>query len=204
MLKAKAIALCVCPLVAAPPAVIAVHTPSRHAVAHLLHRAADRLDHAAPRPAVVAPASRALPCAPSLASAGGSLPVVGGDLIGGLGEPLPTLASADAPGRGDTLATAPYVREPYAGVPYSGYGIGGGGMVGPGGGPTGIPGTPAEGPRGRTLGGSGNPGTGIVPVGTGMSSAPEPAAWAFLATGFGLVGLAARARLRATGAAGED
>ena len=64
MPSAKLIAMCVCPALAAPPAIMAVSPPARHRVAHALHRAADRLE---PRHAL-AQAAASLPCAPVIAA----------------------------------------------------------------------------------------------------------------------------------------
>ncbi len=134
MLKAKVLAMCVCPTLAVPPAVIAVHAPARHAVAHLLHRAAHRLDRAEPVPAVAATPAAALPCAPSLAAAGGggALPVVGGSSIGGTGEAgliLAATGEAASPGLGFSGGD-----NGYSGGGFGGGGGGGGGGFGSGGG----------------------------------------------------------------------
>lgn len=82
MLKAKLLAMCVCPAVLAPPAILAVHRPARHAVSHLLQRTAHRLDARipavvpAPKPAIQYASA---PCAPTIADAGGAgtAPTVG-------------------------------------------------------------------------------------------------------------------------------
>ena len=225
MIKAKILAMCVCPAIAAPPAIIAVHAPARHAVAHLLHRAAHRLDRSEPGPAAAAaPVAVAAACAPVVATggSGGTAPLVGGSLIGGAG--------GDA---GLVLASA-------GGAPFEGstgvgdYGGGGGGYIGGGGGASGGGGGAGGAPGGTTgsppatglttIGGSSGgapvapagpaspttPGTGMttmptLPTGpttlppaggsaSPVSGAPEPAAWAFLVVGFGLVGAIARGR----------
>ena len=84
MIKSKVLAMCVCPALAAPPTILAVSPPARHAVVHVLHHAANRLErHVAPFP--TAPQTAAIPCAPSLAAADGSSPVAGSAVGGGLG-----------------------------------------------------------------------------------------------------------------------
>lgn len=217
MLKAKALALCVCPVVAAPPTILAVHPPARHAVAHLLHHAANRLDRSpAHRAAPVAAAP--LPCAPSLASAGG-LPVTGGSIIGSVAA-QPAVAAVDTtPGRfdGTSLYGSDVGGSAIAGSIGGAFGGGpfGGGLLG-GGGPAGAPdrgsvtgGAPgSSGPAGGALPvsgpgavGNGTP-TPVAPVQSGspstpVSGAPEPTAWMLLA-------VARRPRRPATGAAGED
>ena len=109
MLKAKIAALCVCPALVAPPVIVAVHKPARHAVAHLLQRAANRLDGT---PAPVAPPIQYanLPCAPTLADAGGGGGGEGVPTIGGLGlssfagPASNSFGDASHPGNGITLA----------------------------------------------------------------------------------------------------
>lgn len=214
MLKAKALAMCVCPVLAAPPAVLAVHAPARHAVAHMLHRAARHLDPAPERAPAIAAAPVALPCAPSLAGTGGGLPVVGGAMIGGIpeGSAAAALAASDASGYAGRYGSSS--------GGYGGYGGGGGGGGGYGGGSGdsgGIGGgapamTPVSAPVPVTPPGVPLPGSGMgtlpagLPTTTGsaVSGAPEPAAWAFMVVGFGLVGALTRGRRFATGAAGED
>lgn len=211
MLKAKVLAMCVCPVIAAaPPTVLAVHAPARHAVAHLLHRAAHRLDPtpvAAPAPAPLIAA--ALPCAPSLA-AGGGLPVVGGTVIGAGVDGIGPIGNAS-----DGSARLGYAAAVGGGGGGTG-GFGGGGGLGGGGAgalgggapvssqlPIASGSSPVLPASTGPLGGM----TGPLPSGSGsaVSGAPEPAAWAFMLTGFGLVGAFARTgRPLATGAAGED
>lgn len=69
MIRAKLLAMCVCPAIAAPPAILAVSPPARHTVAHVLHHVAGRLDHRVPPvaalPAVVV-ASVPPPCPPAI------------------------------------------------------------------------------------------------------------------------------------------
>lgn len=187
MLKAKVLAMCVCPVVAAPPAILAVHAPARHAVARVLHRAAQRLDPA-PAPRAMPAVAAALPCAPSLVADGGALPVVGGALIGGSGDE-------------DELALLTAGDASFSGGRGYGSGYGGGGYGGGGGGGGGYGG--AHGGGGGTTPGNARP-TGGIPIGpinpptTGpaapVSGAPEPTAWVFLVIGFGLVGAIARRR----------
>lgn len=58
MIKAKLLALCVCPAVATPPAIVAASPPARHAVARAVLHVADRLDRpwapASPSPQLLA------------------------------------------------------------------------------------------------------------------------------------------------------
>jgi hypothetical protein len=58
IIKSKIPAMCVCPAPAAPSTILTVHPPARHAAAHLLHRAARRLDAGA-KPHVAPPAPAA-------------------------------------------------------------------------------------------------------------------------------------------------
>lgn len=70
MIKAKLLAMCVCPALGAPPAILAVSPPARHVVVHALQHAARRLDHHVPSlgPAPgTALAAAAPPCAPAIA-----------------------------------------------------------------------------------------------------------------------------------------
>ena len=206
MLKAKLLAMCVCPVLATPPAILAVHLPARHAVAHLLRRVAHRLDASA-KPDT--PAAVAVPCTPVVAG-GGAVPVGGlGDLAGGTGiVPVwsPTLAGSPISG--------------YTGVDnFGGGNVGGGGYtggnVGDGGGFGGPSGGPS-GPAGGSSGGAispvsppglpvpGTPTAGLLPIGpvTQISGAPEPTTWLFLVVGFGLVGALVRTTRRPMAAAG--
>lgn len=188
MIRAKVLAMCVCPVVAAPPTLLALHPPARHAVAHMLHRAARRLDHE-PTPAPLA-AAVPLPCAPSLASADGELPVVGGALIGGNNEVGPLAFANNSPSTG--------IGGGYGGGGFFGGGSGGSGVGGGGGGTSGT--GPSVVPTGVTPVGVtpvvGVPFTppGALPIGAPVqvSGAPEPATWLFLVVGFGLVGAITR------------
>ncbi len=193
MLKAKLVALCVCPAVLAPPAIVAVHRPTRHAVAHLLQRAAHRLDHGVPAALSLAAAPDAkVSCIPTLADAAGS-----GDVptIGGVG--LVSLVPADGAILGDASRGG---NGPGSGGGFfpgggGGGGASGGGFGGGGGVSTNMPGittsavlTPVS--IGSTV--SGNVG-GLPPsVGSTMGSVPEPGTWALLVTGFGVVGVGLR------------
>ncbi|QYE35162.1 hypothetical protein KZX46_03890 [Polymorphobacter sp. PAMC 29334] len=206
MLKAKIVALCVCPAVVAPPVIVAVHKPARHAVAHLLQRAANRLD-GAPAAAPVAPALQYanVPCAPTLAD---SSPGGGGDgvvpAIGGIG--LTSLAGLESGPFGNA-------SRPGNGFGYS-TGGGGGGFIpagGTGGGGISGGGTPGSGIPGGGIPGGGTPGSGIPgggpgtvstlppPVsppitgpGIGAGSVPDPETWALLVAGFTVVGIGMR------------
>lgn len=187
MLKAKLFAMCVCPVLAAPPAILAVHKPARHAVARVLQRTAARLDD---RPlAIVQPQLAELPCVPILAdTGGGGVPGLGGFAPGGLG--LPTLA-------GPATQIAQVAPGPFGGF-FSGGGGGGGGNFGGGGGGSG-----GGGGLGGSGGGGGSGGAGSAPGlpvpgsgGTSNGTVPEPAAWALMITGFGLIGGVMRFRVR--------
>ncbi|MGI4877839.1 MAG: PEPxxWA-CTERM sorting domain-containing protein [Janthinobacterium lividum] len=234
MLKAKLLALCVCPALLTPPAILAVNRPARHAVAHVLHRAADRLDHKpAARPAIVAPAEYAsLPCSPILAAGDGGLLPAGPGLAGLTpgGLPLPDLTRvADS---GSLFPVGYYGSSGAGGGGFGPAGGGGGSAPGggtsPGGGTTpGGPGSPSDTsppsvtPTSPIGGGStplppetgGTPPIGSVPGsgGTSNGTVPEPAAWALMIIGFGAIGGIFRFNQRyqlvrrvANGAAGED
>lgn len=196
MLKAKLLAMCVCPALLAPPAILAVHKPARHAVAHLLHHAAERLDQAPP------PMVAAVDCLPVVAGGGPGVPGVGEvALPAGLLAPI-----------GGYNGEPGFYPATYTGGPGGGFVGGGPGSFsgGDGGGGGGVPGT--------TSGGS--PGTGISPVtpsgtspapgstpvtpvtpglpitngGTPSATVPEPAAWLLMVVGFGAIGIAVRTR----------
>ncbi len=138
MIKAKALAMCVCPVVAAPPTVLAVHPPARHAVARILHHAANRLDRhpepASPPPATAAPAV-ALACGPPVGGGSGMSALAGGD---DAGTSLTVALSTQNPGDGPTTATpisnaaSTYAGGGSGGGPYRGSGGGGGGFSGGG------------------------------------------------------------------------
>ena len=167
MFKAKVLAMCVCPVLAAPPAILAVHAPARHAVARVLHRAAQRLDgpaHHTQHAIAAAP----LPCAPSLVTAGGGLPVVGGGIIGG--GPVAPVALADLGPLGGGSGGG-------GGSPFpGGYGSGGGGYYGGGGYGSGGGGGGGGGGGYGSGGGSGSGGGGgsnpTAPATTPVATAP--------------------------------
>lgn len=194
MIKAKLLALCVCPVLATPPAILAVNRPARHAVAHLLHHAANRLDGHLPTP-VAPPALAAAECAPlvTASSGGGGLAAPGG--IGGSGGGF-------APGIGlGANGAAPDAASPIGGGGFSGGGgFGGGGGGGSGGGGSGGGGSGVPIAGGGTLPGSTPtfPGTPLPspPAGstTAMGSVPDPAIWAMMVAGFGVVGVSLRYR----------
>ena len=173
MLPAKLAALCLCPALVATPAVIATHPKARHAVAHLLQRAADRLE----TPYRASPTQFAsAPCVPG-ATAGG--------LGDGLAAPLSSFAAGSALGipilpmpAGDLGSDVPGLTafNPGGG---SGGVAGGGGFGGSGGGGGGGGG-----------GGYGSPGMTPTPV----AGVTEPQSWALLLTGFGATGVMLRGR----------
>ncbi|MGI4878892.1 MAG: hypothetical protein ACRYG4_15545 [Janthinobacterium lividum] len=222
MIKSKLLAMCVCPALLAPPVVLATNKPARHAVAHMLHRAANHLDGPRAR-SVPAVQYAALPCAPTFAGTGNGLEFAGGPAVGGaalpLGGALPQqLASADglpmprfgAPGGG--------LGRPLGGGGSGGGGSGGGGGGAPGGnGPGGTapggdspgggtPGGPGPGGPGTAGPGPGGPGIPGLPGGPGfpgepgspvtpvipVSGVPEVHSWVFMISGFGIVGTVLR------------
>ena len=190
MIRSKLLVMCVCPALAAPPAILALSPPARHAMAHVLHRAANHLDHHE----TPVPGQRQfaiVPCAPSLAAADYGLPVVssGSGDIGGIGGPhlfssLGDTADSSGPGQA-TLRSG-------------GYAGGGGGYIGEGGG--GSPGLTS----GPTISGvSVLPVTFTIPglqlisnPSNSASPTPEPAAWLLMVAGFGIVGCAVRLKRR--------
>lgn len=197
MLKAKIAALCICPALVAPPVIVAVHKPARHAVAHLLQRAANRLDGVPVAAPVAPPLQYAnIPCAPTLADAGGpgGAPVIGGVGLASLAGPEGgVFGDASHPGNGFSFAGGGGGGG-YPGGGGSSGGIGGGGIGGggvPGGGGT-------IGGGGGIIGGGGSstlPPQLSPPVsapGTGVGSVPDPETWALLATGFTVVGVGLR------------
>ena len=193
MLTSKLVALCVCPALLVPPVVLAVHKPARHAVARILHRAADRLDQHRPPPA---PVVADVPCTPTFADAGTARDFVGNEQPGGRG--------ADAMGSPDQLAgvQSGYLSEPN-GKSGGGFGgpdrsYGGGGAIAPG--PAPVPVVPGDGspvvplpPLGPDLPSSTVPGSDIP-----VSGVPEPESWALMLLGFGMVGGAVRWRIVAS------
>lgn len=180
MLKAKVLAMCVCPAAVAPPAILAFHPPARHAVAHALHNAANHLDN---RP--TATAAAAAPCLPALAGGVPGDGLLGGGPVGFVPVPAQALAApavlpAAITSQPTFASNGAYIGG--GGGYVGGYASGGGYVGGETGG--GGPGTGAGG------------GAGPLPPagGSAVSGAPEPAAWVFLVIGFGLVGAIARWR----------
>lgn len=135
-------------------------------VTHAVHRAfaPQHARHHAPRPAIAAiPASATVDCIPAAAA----LPLAGGPGGGGSGF---------APGT-TALAAAGDVAFPSR---VGGFGDGSGGGFGGGGGGSGG------------VGGGGGGGTTTPPDVPSTSNAPEPASWALMVTGFGVLGGAMR------------
>ena len=179
MIRAKVLAMCVCPAAVVPPTILAVSPPARHAFAHALHHAANRLDHKA-LPYAEQRLATALPCAPSIVAGRTGLPVTGGDVIGGTGAALASSPPADTPSifaANDSANRFGYGVGGYGGG-IGGYG-GGGGYSGGGAGDGSQPPTPL---------------THLVLPPPAVSGAPEPAAWMFLVVGFGLIGAIGRRR----------
>ena len=172
MISAKLAALCLCPALAATPALIATHPKARHAVAHILHRAADGLE----APVAAAPVRFAsAPCAPSFGtaplSAGLAAPIstaveVSTFGVEGLPIPVTALGGNDVPG---LTSFNPGGSSGVGGVGGSSAGIGAGGTSGAGAGSPGIAPTPVDG-------------------------VTEPQNWALLVTGLGATGVLLRAR----------
>lgn len=207
MIKAKILAMCFCPALAAPPAILAVSPPARHAVAHVLHHAANRLEHRA-APVANAPQLALLPCTPSLVASDGALPIVGSTGLGGIG-------GADLASLGILPASNGSGQTAFGG----GSGYGGSSGFGGGGGMTASPADASHGAsiaRGETLPASGTGPTSaqapVVPVsfsasspppvfgsGSSASTAPEPAAWMLMITGFGMIGAVVRMKRPAEG-----
>ena len=178
MIRAKVLAMCVCPAAVVPPTILAVSPPARHAFAHMLHHAANRLDHKAPHGEQRL--ASALPCAPSIVAGGTGLPVTGGDVIGGTGAALASSPPADTP----SIFAANDSANRF------GYGVGGyGGGIGAYGGGSGYSGGGAGDGRQPPI-----QLTHQVLVPPAVSGAPEPAAWMFLVVGFGLIGAIGRRR----------
>lgn len=175
-------ALCVCPALVATPAVIATQPKARHAVAHVLHRAADRLEtpHAEHSAAPV-PICPAVSAAPGGIAAAPALPLSGDPAA--LATPVPGLASPQAAPDG-------FIASSFGG-PVLGIASGRPGNIGspPEGGITAIGTTPS------TLA---TPVAAINPVTTAdpQAGVPEPESWALLVSGFAVTGLLLRARRR--------
>ena len=209
MLKAKLLAMCVCPVLATPPAILAVHRPARHAVAHLLHRVAHRLDASAkPDTPPDTPIAVAVPCT-SVVAGGGSVPVGGGlsELAGGTG-----IVPVSSPNLGGGPSSSYAGGDNFGGGNVGGGGYTGGNVGGGGGGGFGGPSGPAGGSSGGAISPVNPPGlpvpatptAGPLPIGpvTQISGAPEPTTWLFLVVGFGSVGALVRTTRRPVAAAG--
>lgn len=190
MVSSKLVALCVCPALLAPPVVLAVNKRARHAVARVLHRAANRLDHA-PDPAPVQYA--ALPCAPTFAGDGDGVLLPAGGL--GSFRPLDNRFASASPGDGGGFTP----------VSFGGGGHGGGSGGNPGGGGTGGPVVAPASPSPPIAGGGDNGGEIVRPTSptvrppasqtnVPVATVAEPRTWAMLIAGFGAVGAALRHR----------
>jgi hypothetical protein len=144
--SAKLIALCVCPVVAAPPAIMLASPPARHHVARALHKVANHIEPQREEPA---------PCGPEVASA--PLPAALGAVA-----PSPEFASDPQPVTAATsaMSTPVWNDGPYEYLPYSHLPAGDGGIPAP------APATPAV---------------------------AEPASWALMIAGFGVLGTVLRA-----------
>ena len=189
MLTSKLVALCVCPALLAPPVVLAVHKPARHAVARILHRAANRLDHG---PAVHSAPVAAVPCQPTFGEAGGGLPgsdQLGGDVPIGFGSPSDAGGTATGFGYSSSLSSQGSGYATASGGGGLGAGLGSNSASSPGSSNGSNPGSVALLPPGSSLQPS-LPGEIDVPV----SGVPEPESWALMIVGFGLVGSAVRWR----------
>ena len=180
MIKVKVLAMCVCPAAVVPPTILAVSPPARHAFAHVLHHAANRLDHKA-LPHGEQRLALALPCTPSIVAGGTGMPVTGGGIIGSTGAAQLFSPPGDTPqifAANDSAGRYGYGIGGYGGG-IGGYG-GGGGYSGGGAGDGRQPPTPST--------------HQVLPL-PAVSGAPEPAAWMFLVVGFGLIGAIGRRRL---------
>ena len=194
MLKAKLLAMCVCPALLTPPAILAVHKPARHAVAHLLHRAAEHLDQAPP------PMVAAVDCLPVVA--GGVAPE-GVPPVGEIALPAGLAAPVGGYSGSSALYPATYTGGPGGGFVGGGPGsFGGGGGGGGGGGVTpgtissSLPntGTSSSMPEGTSPPTPKTSGTPVTSLSTPSATVPEPAAWLLMVIGFGAVGVAVRTR----------
>ncbi len=174
MISAKLAALCLCPALVATPAVIATHPKARHAVAHLLHRAADRLE----MPHQTSPTQFAsAPCLPG---------AIAGGLSSGIAAPVSSFAAGSA--LGISIVPTPVAAmggSDAPGLTAFNPGSGGGGVAGGGGGFGGFG-------VGSGGGGGGGSSPGITP--TPVAGVTEPHSWALLITGFGATGIMLRGR----------
>ena len=170
MISAKLAALCLCPALVATPAVLATHPKARHAVAHLLHRAADRLE----TPHRASPTQFAsAPCLPG---------AIAGGLGHGLAAPLSSFAAGSARGIPTLPMPAGDVSSDVPGLTAFNPGGGSGVVAGGGGGFGGSSGG----------GGGGYGSAGMTP--TPVAGVTEPQSWALLITGFGATGVMLRGR----------
>lgn len=169
MISGKLAALCLCPALVATPAVIATHPKMRHAVAHIMHRAADRLE--AP---VIAAAEPIVHCPSRYAD----------DSPGGNGpssEPsagLSSLLSQDM----SALQNTPFLTQAGSSFASAGPGFSSSpvsGIGGPGFGTVPADNVPDNGP-------------GVVTPPTQAEGVTEPQNWALLVTGFAVTGLLLR------------
>ncbi len=167
MFSAKMAALCLCPALVATPAVIATHPKMRHAVAHFVHRAADRID-----PPVIAAAEPIGHCPASYASEG----------PGGQGSSTPAGLTGLAP---QDLSALQGAGAPIGGG-YSGFGTGAGSF---GSSPVSGIGGSGLAPPAPT-----GPDNGIVTTPTIPDGVTEPQNWALLVTGFAVTGMLLRGR----------
>jgi len=221
MISAKAAALCLCPAVAAPT-VLATQPAVRHAVAHVMHRAADRLDHSRPAHSVVSkapictPAPGALPASAATAGAP-ETPVASGGGQGTAGLDPAAAATATgitAPAAFTAAAASLAALRGDARGFGSGIGAGTGGALSGSGAPTAAA-TAAPEPS------AGQPGVAqpVVPQPVvalpvvaqpivaltpepiaSTAGVPEPESWALLVIGFAVTGVAFRARRTAIAA----
>lgn len=178
MINSKLVALFVCPALIAPPVVLSVNKHARHAVARVLHRAANGLDRS--RRSVPVQYA-ALPCVPTFAGSGGGeglVPAGGLSSFGPLGAGTPSVA--------DGGRSAP--------VGYGGGGFhsdsGGSSGGGRGGELTIVPASPTSPMTGQPVVELTPTAQGVMPV----AVVAEPHTWAMLIAGFGAVGAAMRHR----------
>ena len=166
MISAKLAALCLCPTLVATPIVVATHPKIRHAVAHMMHRAADRLE--APRASSPVQLAAA-PCAPGVSpgslSAGSAAPLLSDFGSAGPGVDALSIPLADVSGNGVSALNIGRTND------------------------GGLDSRADIIPAGIT---SPNAGLGIAPA--PVAGVTEPQNWALLMTGFGATGILLRAR----------
>ena len=182
MIKNHLMALCVCPALLAPPAVLAVNTPARHAVAHVLHLAADRLDRHPAARASPAAEFAALSCTPTFAGLGEGLKFKASSVDGGGASIAPLALALTA---SDAAASSTSARHNRLVVADDGFFTASGstfpaGPAGPGGSSD-----PAAPPVSPIL-----PAQPSLPV----SGVPDTHNWVQMIAGFGLVGSTLRWR----------